>query len=177
MDNAVIKKAIAAIKAAELTPTEHLMLLDFVKEAYEPSLAARVVLDRISDYDRPVEETLRVLKEDWYELVGISKYPCLTLQTEANTKHFVGSCPAPFDAHLRDLVARRDQSRCRVTPAARQQLDAPEPTFIIPPALSQLVGDKESKVIYSYLPTVIFNAESSNVAPIKVATRRLHDAV
>ncbi|KFY11324.1 hypothetical protein V491_07258 [Pseudogymnoascus sp. VKM F-3775] len=127
MDNAVVDKAIAAIKTADLTPTEHLILRDFVKEAYEPSLAARVVLDRISDDGRPVEETLRVLKEDWHGLVGII------------------SCPAPFDAHLKDLVGRRDQFRYRVTPATHQQLDAPEPTFTIPPTLSQLVGDKESK--------------------------------
>lgn len=78
MDNAVVDKAIIAIKTADLTPTEHLILRDFVKEAYEPSLAARVVLDRISDDSRPVEETLRILKEDWHELVGISKYLCLT---------------------------------------------------------------------------------------------------
>lgn len=102
MDNAVVKKAIAAIKSADLMPIKHLMLLEFVKEAYEPNAAARVVLDRISDDDRPVDETLRVLKEDWHELVGISMYLCLTPQTEANTKHSVVSCPAPFDAHLRD---------------------------------------------------------------------------
>jgi hypothetical protein len=73
MDNAIVDKATAAIKAADLTPTEHLMLLDFVNEAYEPSLTARVVLDRIRDGDEPVEETLRVLKEDWHELVAIGK--------------------------------------------------------------------------------------------------------
>lgn len=73
MDNAVVDKARAAIKAADLTPTEHLMFLDFVNEAYEPSLTARVVLDRIRDGDGSVEETLRVLKEDWHGLVAISE--------------------------------------------------------------------------------------------------------
>lgn len=74
MDSAIVDKAKAAIETADLTPTEHLILLDFVKEAYEPSLTAWVVLDRIRDGDGPVEETLRVLKEDWHELVAISKY-------------------------------------------------------------------------------------------------------
>ncbi|KFY12416.1 hypothetical protein V492_03886, partial [Pseudogymnoascus sp. VKM F-4246] len=120
-------KATAAIKAADLTPTEHLMLLDFVKEAYESSLTARVVLDRIGDGDRPVEETLRVLKEDWHELVAVI------------------SRATPIDAPLRDLVYRRDRSKCLVTPSDRQQLDAPEPTFIIPPSLTDLVGGDETK--------------------------------
>jgi hypothetical protein len=34
-----------------------------------------------------------------------------------------------------------------VTPSNRQQLDAPEPTFIIPPAISELVDVKESDVL------------------------------
>lgn len=78
MDDGIVDKATAAIQDADLTPTEHLILLDFVKEAYEPSLTARVVLDRIRDTDGPVEETLRILKEDWHELVSVSKVPRLT---------------------------------------------------------------------------------------------------
>jgi hypothetical protein len=74
MDSEIVDKAIASIKAADLTPIEHLILLDFVDEAYQPSLAARLVLDRIRNDERPVEETLRVLKEEWHELVAISKY-------------------------------------------------------------------------------------------------------
>lgn len=64
-----------------------------------------------------------------------------------------------------------------VIPHDRQPLDAPEPTFIIPPALSELVADNETKVIYLFLLVVGFNTESSDVARIKVATGRLHDAV
>ncbi|OBT85929.1 hypothetical protein VE02_04776 [Pseudogymnoascus sp. 03VT05] len=127
MDNGIVDKATAAIKAADLTPTEHLMLLDFVKEAYEPSLTARVVLDRIREGERSVEETLRVLKEDWHELVAIISHP------------------APVDAPVRDLVGRRDKWRCRITPNDRKPLDAPEPTFIVPPALSELVGGHKTK--------------------------------
>jgi hypothetical protein len=74
MDSEIVDKAIAAIKAADLTPIEHLILLNFVDEAYQPSLTTRQVLDRIRNDERPVEETLRVLKEEWHELVAISKY-------------------------------------------------------------------------------------------------------
>ncbi|KFY36097.1 hypothetical protein V494_05322 [Pseudogymnoascus sp. VKM F-4513 (FW-928)] len=122
MGDGIVEKATVAIEAANLTPTEHLILLNFVREAYEPSLAAQEVLDRIRGNDKPVEEILRVLKEEWHDLVAVI------------------SRTTPFDASLRDLVNRRDRSRCLVTPSSREQLDAPEPTFIIPPALTELVG-------------------------------------
>ncbi|OBT62546.1 hypothetical protein VE03_07400 [Pseudogymnoascus sp. 23342-1-I1] len=121
MADGTVDTAISAIKTADLTAIEHKILVNFVKEAYEPSLAAREVLDRIRDDGRPVEETLRVLKQDWHELVAV-----ISRQT-------------PSDASLGELVARRDPLRCCVTPSGRQQLDEPEPTFIIPPALSELV--------------------------------------
>ncbi|KFX97169.1 hypothetical protein O988_04998 [Pseudogymnoascus sp. VKM F-3808] len=121
MSQGAVDTATSSIEAADLTPIEHQVLLSFVNEAYEPSLAAQEVLRRIRDDDRSVEETLRVLKEDWHELVAVI------------------SRTLPFDAPLRDLVIHRDQSKCCVTPPDRQQLDAPEPTFIIPPALSELV--------------------------------------
>ncbi|OBT76075.1 hypothetical protein VF21_03517 [Pseudogymnoascus sp. 05NY08] len=121
MADGIVDTAISAIEAADLTAIEHKILVNFVKEAYEPSLAAQEVLDRIRDDDRPVEETLRVLKRDWHKLVAV-----ISRQT-------------PIDASLRDLIARRDPARCCVTPPDRQQRDEPEPTFIIPPALSELV--------------------------------------
>ncbi|KFY23059.1 hypothetical protein V493_06131 [Pseudogymnoascus sp. VKM F-4281 (FW-2241)] len=127
MADGTVDSAISAIEAADLTAIEHKILVHFVTQAYEPNLAAREVLDRIRDDDRPVEETLRVLKQDWHKLVAI-----ISRQT-------------PFDASLKDLVARRDPSRCCVTPPGRQQLDEPEPTFIIPPALSKLVDTDETK--------------------------------
>lgn len=73
MVNEIIEEATVAIETADLTPTEHQILLDFVREAYEPSLAAREVLHRIRDDYRPVEDSLRALKEDWHELVAISE--------------------------------------------------------------------------------------------------------
>lgn len=177
MADGTIDRAISAIETADLTAIEHKILANFVKEAYEPSLAAREVLDRIRDDGRPVEETLRVLKQDWHELVAVSKYLYSFPQVQATTKSFAVSRPTPFDAPFGDLVARRDSSRCRVTPPDRQQLDEPEPTFIIPPALSKLVDGKGAEVLHLILQAVAFNTNAFYVALTKVATGRLHDAV
>lgn len=70
----IVDKATSAIIAADLTPIEHRILVGFIKEAEEPTLAAQEVLDRICDDGRLVEETLRVLKNDWHNLVAVSEY-------------------------------------------------------------------------------------------------------
>lgn len=74
MTDGIVDTAISTIETADLTAIEHKILVNFVREAYEPSLAAREVLDRIRDDDRPAEETLRILKQDWHELVSVSEY-------------------------------------------------------------------------------------------------------
>lgn len=86
MADGTVDTAISAIETADLTAIEHKILVNFVKEAYEPSLAAQEVLDRIRGDDRPVEEALRVLKQDWHELVAVSEYLHSFPQVEASTK-------------------------------------------------------------------------------------------
>lgn len=81
----------------------------------------------------------------------------------------------PFDASVGDLVARRDQSRCRVTQSDRQQLDEPEPTFIVPPVLSELGDAGTAEVTYLFLEILAFNTDKFDIAPFKVATKCLHD--
>lgn len=98
-------------------------------------------------------------------------------EVEFSNKPIVVAHPAPLDAPLRDLVGRRDKWRCCITPHDRKPLDTPEPTFIIPPALSELVDGNGTKVIYLFLPVVTFDTESSDAARIKVAAGRFHDAV
>lgn len=162
MAEGIVDKATSAIVAADLTPIEHQILVGFIKEAEAPDLAAREVLDRIRDGDdeRPVEEILRILKKDWYELVAVGAHPHPPTQVYASTEPLLVSRSTPVDASLRVLVDRRDQSRCCVTPPERRQLDAPEPTFVFPPALSELRGDDGAKVLCLFLQTVLFNAEA-----------------
>lgn len=75
-----VDKATCSILAADLTPIEHQILVGFIKEAEDPDRAARKVLSRICDDARPTEETLRILKKDWYDLVAVSAYHHLLSQ-------------------------------------------------------------------------------------------------
>ena len=65
-----IQTALTAIFSARLTPTEHLLLKDFVEGAVDPGRAARYVLQRIDNSKRSIEEELRCLKRDWRRLVS-----------------------------------------------------------------------------------------------------------
>jgi hypothetical protein len=154
MVEGIIDKATSAIVAADLTPIEHRILVDFIEQSNEPSLAAQEVLGRICDDGRPVEETLRMLKKEWYELVAVGEYLDSLSQMQASTKYLIVSRSTPVDAPLRDLVDRRDRSRCCVTPPDRQQLDAPVPTFIIPPVASERRDVDRAEVSSLFLQTI-----------------------
>lgn len=57
-------KALAAIKSANLSPTEHLLLSEFINGAVDPNFAAQFVLRLVNkNHDLSVEETLGGLKE------------------------------------------------------------------------------------------------------------------
>lgn len=64
-----IDDALAAIKSASLTPTEHLILEQFVTEAVNSECAAQYVLETIGDSSSGVEVALRKLKMNWKRLV------------------------------------------------------------------------------------------------------------
>ncbi|KKZ68518.1 hypothetical protein EMCG_05802 [[Emmonsia] crescens] len=61
--------ALSAIRSANLTPTEHLLLSEFVNQAVDTERAARYVLYWIESSCQTVEEALRSLKHDWKRLV------------------------------------------------------------------------------------------------------------
>jgi hypothetical protein len=64
------QNALNIITSAQLTPTEHLLLGGFVKEAVDPGGAARYILRRVDENpDCSVEELLRNVKQDWRRLV------------------------------------------------------------------------------------------------------------
>ena len=74
MADGIVDKAIGSISAADLTPIEHQILINFVKESGDPNLAAQEVLDRICDDSQSVEDSLRNLKKDWHNLIAGSGY-------------------------------------------------------------------------------------------------------
>lgn len=68
--NTDVEAALAAIASASLTPTEHLLLKSFVKEAVDPSYAALHILQILDKHPNlSAEEVLRDLKQDWRRLV------------------------------------------------------------------------------------------------------------
>lgn len=74
----VMETALETIASAQLTPTEHLVLKDFVQSAVDPQRAGRHVLQRIGDYPgKSSEGALRDLKADWRRLTAECKLPLL----------------------------------------------------------------------------------------------------
>lgn len=67
------------IRSANLSPTEHSLLIDFVESAVDPEYTAKYVLKRLSnDSHRGAEASLRHLKQDWRRLVSKSTYHCFS---------------------------------------------------------------------------------------------------
>lgn len=74
----VVETALKTITSAQLTPTEHLLLKDFVQSAVDPLRAARHVLQRIENYPgKSSEGALRGLKADWRRLAAECEPPLL----------------------------------------------------------------------------------------------------
>jgi hypothetical protein len=75
MPDSSTKDATNAIRRTHLTPIEHKILVDFIEQAVTPAVAAREVLRRLrcSGPERPAEEILRELKEDWRRLVATGR--------------------------------------------------------------------------------------------------------
>jgi hypothetical protein len=73
----VVETALKTITSAQLTPTEHLLLKDFVQSAVDPSRAAQHVLQRIRNdpSGKSVEGALRDLKADWRRLTAECESP------------------------------------------------------------------------------------------------------
>ncbi|TGO53509.1 hypothetical protein BCON_0122g00260 [Botryotinia convoluta] len=59
-----------AISATDLSPTEHLLLKHFIKEAVEPKLAAQFIKSIIDRDSNNVEDNLRRVKKDWRNLAS-----------------------------------------------------------------------------------------------------------
>ncbi|KAK4150616.1 kinase-like domain-containing protein [Chaetomidium leptoderma] len=126
-----IEEATSVILQANLSRLEHKVLVDFVEKAVSPELAASEVLKRVNcNADRPVEEVLRGFKNDWQRLVA----------TVAR------KTPDPsHTSAFKELIYRRDQSRCCLTPSGGQQLAPPVPTFILPPTLLHVLEHDVSR--------------------------------
>lgn len=74
----VVETALETIASAQLTPTEHLLLKDFVQNAVDPRCAAQHVLQRIESYPgKSTEGALRDLKADWRKLTDERESPLL----------------------------------------------------------------------------------------------------
>jgi hypothetical protein len=62
------------VSSANLSPTEHLILKNFINDAVDSELAAKYLLSRIvQDSQRDIEISLRDFKKDWRKLVTRSK--------------------------------------------------------------------------------------------------------
>lgn len=120
MENAIsqasVEEARNVILQANLTHIEHRLLVDFIEQAASPDLAACEVLKRSRcNTGRPIEETLRDFKKDWHRLVATGRWmdgsELNSMLNEPRTVARSMSDPV-HDPTLRDLVYRRDQSRC-----------------------------------------------------------------
>lgn len=79
-NTSIVETALNTIASAQLTPTEQLLLKNFVQSAADPSLAARHVLQRIDSSGKSSVEALRDLKADWRRL---------TIECELQSASFV----------------------------------------------------------------------------------------
>lgn len=81
-----IATALEIISSASLSPTEHLLLKEFINGAVNSELAANYLLSRIAqDSLLDTEISLRNFKKDWRQLTTRSKNSCLldTLHSQA----------------------------------------------------------------------------------------------
>ncbi|WEW59815.1 hypothetical protein PRK78_005295 [Emydomyces testavorans] len=118
-----VRDALDAIASADLTPIEHLLLSDFVKQAVDPGYAAKFILECINDnHGMSIEETLRRFKWSLKQLVK---------KCELASELVVEVPPLP-----RDLVQQRDGPGCSIEPHSKYGvLRRPEPVYIIPPTV------------------------------------------
>lgn len=134
-----VEAALAAIESAKLTPTEHLLLKSFVKEAVDPSHAAQHILQRLSKHaNLSSEEVLRGFKQDWRRLVVKCKLPVRSSHGSIHRQlsdnipvSAVVEVPAKAEVSLRN----RDGSHCCMTARPRKDTGNVEAAFIIPPTL------------------------------------------
>ncbi|TGO62030.1 hypothetical protein BOTNAR_0120g00160 [Botryotinia narcissicola] len=66
----IINSVNSAILAADLSPTEHLLLKYFIEEAVEPKLAAQFTQSIVDQDENNVENNLRQFKKDWRNLAS-----------------------------------------------------------------------------------------------------------
>ncbi|TGO40517.1 hypothetical protein BHYA_0036g00500 [Botrytis hyacinthi] len=116
----IIDSVNRAISAADLSPTEHLLLKHFIEEAVEPELAAQFMKSIIDRDSNDVEENLRQFKKDWRKL--------------ASRLTVVEPISKPLDA----LVRERDGPYCTMS-MFREGNTRPVPTpvesaHVIPPS-------------------------------------------
>ncbi len=68
--------------------------------------------------------------------------------------------PVGIDDSLRELLARRDGSRCCVTPESYKHIQAPEATHIISPSLLRICDSSNSNALLSFLGAFLTPANS-----------------
>ncbi|KAE8151741.1 kinase-like protein [Aspergillus avenaceus] len=123
------KLALDIVSSVELSPTEHLLLKNFVEAAVYPEVAAQYLISR-ARRSEDVETSLRGFKNDWKRLA----------------KKLTHTDPCP--KHLTDLACRRDGPGCSLRRYEDpEQLFTMEPAFIIPPSMINGVTTKDDPLL------------------------------
>ncbi|KAF7887579.1 hypothetical protein EAF00_009873 [Botryotinia globosa] len=133
----IIESVNRATSAAELSPTEHLLLKHFIKEAAEPKLAAQFIQSIVDQDKNNVENNLREFKKYWRKLASRLKVV------------------EPISKSLDALVRERDGPYCTMS-MLREGNTRPVPTpvesaHVIPPSfLRDIESAAEYKLAYKY---------------------------
>ncbi|RDW84100.1 aminoglycoside phosphotransferase family protein [Aspergillus mulundensis] len=129
-----VERALEIVTAADLSPTEHLLLKHFVESAVDPQKAGEYVIYRVKTSASNVEDTLRVLKGQWRRLA--------TRLTVADT----------VPDTVRDLLFLRDG---RDFAMRRYPSHVPgsnvEPAYVIPPSLFRNLESIDGGALLSML--------------------------
>ncbi|KAL4801823.1 kinase-like domain-containing protein [Aspergillus unguis] len=117
---AIIESALELIAAADLSPTEHLLLKHFVEAAIDPNKAAEYVVSRVQASDQNIEQSLRQIKDEFRKLASR-----ITVRDS-------------MPCHLQDMAFKRDGRDFVMSyypshvPGSQS-----EPAYIIPPSMMQ----------------------------------------
>lgn len=128
--------ALSAIRSADLTPIEHLLLSEFVNQAVDTERAARYVLHWIESSCQTVEKALRSLKHDWKRLVTRCGFPNSLFQIFSLAHHVLVTAAAEVPSSMEALARHRDGFYCSMEQdKAEGVLAQVEPAHIIPPTV------------------------------------------
>ncbi|CAI6067189.1 unnamed protein product [Clonostachys chloroleuca] len=108
--HAEVRKAVSLVGAQNLSHPSEALLIDFVKEALNPQLAANYLIDRLEQHQQPASE----LASHWQFVI------------ESLTRGKVPPAPDPVS---RLAIRKRDGNRCCVTGKPGSLLD---PLLVVP---------------------------------------------